>query len=99
MAQPTWDDLRGKIDAEAAAVAQYASEPKQIAAMHVKYGVYGDGTTCGDCVHLRKYRQAATWFKCEIAVYHDILTDWRCKFDACGRFEKREGEIEAIYCG
>jgi hypothetical protein len=53
-----------------------------------------DGLKCGNCEHLKRYSQNATWFKCHKSrVTGSVASDWRRKWPACGIFKRRE----AIY--
>ena len=68
--------------------------PRMAIADHAKlirlYGAIA-GETCKNCVHLRRYRQSATWMKCDQARRSSSsATDWRARWQACGRFLKRE---------
>ena len=64
-------------------------QPRQISDMHTLYGVTPN-RTCAHCVHLRRYHQGATWFKCARANHTaGAATDWRARWPACGLFEAR----------
>lgn len=62
---------------------------KRIEKMHSLYGKL-DGERCGDCAHLVGKSYANTYYKCKI--YGDSggpATDWRLRWVACGKFERR----------
>lgn len=64
--------------------------PERLAVMHNWYGVT-PGHTCGECAHLRRYRQSTTWMKCKLTRQTSGAgTDWRAKWAACGRYEAAE---------
>jgi hypothetical protein len=63
---------------------------KTIGKMHLLYGKI-EGAVCRDCVHLTCHEYANKYFKCKL--YGDTSsssTDWRVRWPACGKFEKRE---------
>jgi hypothetical protein len=63
--------------------------PARLAEMHTLYGV-ASGALCGDCGHLRRYRQGTAWLKCDLTRQTSgSATDWRAGWTACGRFESR----------
>ena len=66
-----------------------AALPKQLRAMHAVYGRDPEERRCGDCANLRRYRyHNKNYHKC--ALYgetHGAGTDWRRKWQACGKFE------------
>jgi len=63
--------------------------PKHIIAMHRMYGM-AEGHTCGECKHLFNLYYARTYFKCELSrLTHGPATDWRKKWQACGKFEQK----------
>lgn len=59
---------------------------KKLAAMHTLYGTK-PGHICGECMHFQRYRQSATWFKCDLNKMVGSSTDWRYRWLACGKFE------------
>lgn len=62
--------------------------PKRIEDMHTLYGVTPN-KTCGTCNHLIRYKQGTTWFKCGLARQSaSTATDWRVKWQACGKWEE-----------
>ena len=51
--------------------------------------IYGqsEGNKCGKCIHLLEFAHDRAWFKCNLArVTRSAASDWRKKWDACGRF-------------
>ncbi len=66
--------------------------------MITRYGRGPAGKECGDCVHLRCFRQSATWYKCALREWQTKSgkypgtrypgTDHRVHFPACARFEQ-----------
>ena len=61
--------------------------PKRIEDMYALFGKTPN-ETCGTCNNLIRYSQAATWFKCSLARQSaSAATDWRMKWDACGKWE------------
>jgi hypothetical protein len=73
--------------------------PERVRTFHKAYGRL-DTERCGGCAHFRRYKQAATWFKCALARQSgSTATDWRVNWPACGKFEQRRGEITTIRCG
>lgn len=67
-----------------------AVEPKQLATMHARHGAT-DGQTCGACAHLCRGRYNTTvYFKCDLYTpwTHGPGTDWRKKWQACGKWVK-----------
>ena len=66
----------------------------KIKEMHAVFGAT-PGRTCGHCIHLRRYRQGATWFKCARANHTaGAATDWRARWPACGLYEERKACAE-----
>lgn len=63
-----------------------------------------DGRHCGDCAHLRRYRNAATWYKCDLrrdnrGGHGGPAWDHRVRWPACARFTalaKASGGMDAI---
>lgn len=93
--RPTWDELRAR-DAENRALA--AATPH--AAMIRLYGHHRDAKTCANCVNLvdrhDEGQVAGHYFKCALWIRLNPgvplggpRTDWRKRFDACGKFEPR----------
>ena len=67
-----------------------AVEPKQLATMHARHGAT-EGQVCGTCNHLCRGRYNTTvYFKCELYTpwTHGPGTDWRKKWQACGKWER-----------
>ena len=71
-----------------------APEPKRLRRHAEMLWLYGrcEGHHCRECGHLvRKLGGAGVFFKCAIAGVSDsAATDWRGKFEACGKFEQGE---------
>ena len=50
------------------------------------------GAVCGGCIHLRRYKQEASWMKCSKFPWNTggHATDWRAKWQACGLYQRQE---------
>lgn len=65
-----------------------AHEAKLVGRMRVLYGKGPDGAVCGQCVHLIGMQYAKTYWKCRFGPKsHGPATDWRKRWQACGKFE------------
>lgn len=64
---------------------------ERLSTMHRRFGTGPDGQTCKGCVHLVQYTPGGKSFlKCDLAgVSRSESTDWRAKWQSCGRFELR----------
>lgn len=53
-----------------------------------------EGQKCGNCIHLKGRKGGYhTYWKCLLAsMSHSIATDWRCRWQACGKFESIKEE-------
>ena len=70
-------------------VPQRAPRPRRHGEMVRLYGPC-PGRRCGQCAHLVRRRYARTYLKCEVAgETASAATDWRAKWDACGKWEER----------
>jgi hypothetical protein len=68
--------------------------PRAIRPMYAAYGKHDTDETCGHCAHLIATGHTKTFYKCELAkVSHGAGTDFRKKWQACGKFES-EGKNE-----
>ncbi len=64
-------------------------QPTSLATMHRMYG-RKDGHCCGTCKHLYRKHFDNTYLKCDLTVdTHGPASDWRAKWDACGRWEHK----------
>ena len=64
--------------------------PRRIQDMHDFFGAT-PGRVCAGCIHLQRYRQGSTWYKC-LKTDHtagSASTDWRTRWPACGLFQER----------
>lgn len=86
----TWDELfayRAELEKKPGELKAL----RKILTMHGRYGRGPEGAKCKDCVHFIDIRLANTYHKCELfGNTGGPGTDWRCRFDACGRFEKAD---------
>lgn len=59
--------------------------------------LYGERSeTCGECRFLRGLHYSHTYYKCEKGpLTHGSATDWRVKWQACGKFEPRPADTDA----
>ena len=74
--------------------AHIAPRPWRLRVMHEMYGRDPEHT-CGQCRHLVARRFAKTYYKCGLTRQTaGPGTDWRKGWEACSRFEEREGERE-----
>ena len=79
--------------------AKRARRAKQIEKMHIAYGVI-DGKQCGDCANLITLSHAKDYHKCKLyGITGGPATDWRLRYDACGKFVQRDGERKRLYIG
>ena len=64
-----------------------------ISTMHRLFGKT-EGQRCKDCDHLIRYKANRTYYKCQwYGESSSEATDWRLKYDACGLFNKPNGDI------
>lgn len=61
---------------------------KRLIDMHAMYGHGPEDKTCGQCAHLSEYQPGnAKFFKCNVSgPTRSSASDWRKKWEACGRF-------------
>jgi len=65
--------------------------PRRIGAMYVVYGRGPEGKYCGQCQHFLRFQRGGSWSKCELTrMTSGKATDWRARWDACGKFEEAE---------
>jgi hypothetical protein len=65
--------------------------PKRILQMYNMYG-RTEGKQCGECKYLCQRHFKNTYFKCEMTVISaSSATDWRSRWEACGKFEQISG--------
>ena len=59
------------------------------------FGKGPENTTRAECVHLQGYRQAATWYKCDLRPKHKrgLSGDHKVRYPACKRYEIEERQI------
>lgn len=63
--------------------------PARINTMLIMYG-QTSGQKCGTCVHLYGKRMGGTYYKCKLSkVTSGPGTDWRLRWPACGKWERR----------
>ncbi len=65
-------------------------QARKLERMHVLYGKREDAR-CGDCVQFIGREYAGKYFKCRL--FGDSAgpaTDWRVRYVACGKFERRD---------
>lgn len=68
--------------------------PNPCIALH---GPGPEGRQCKDCCHLVHFRQAASWYKCELRTgkqsrWGSVGTDHKVRWSACGKFEEAKNE-------
>jgi hypothetical protein len=47
------------------------------------------GRTCSECPHFERHRMGNSWFKCGLAGQGGLSTDWRARWQACGRVDDK----------
>ena len=62
--------------------------PRRIVAMYVMYHKT-PGRYCGECKHFLRFLRGGSWSKCELTqMSASKATDWRARWEACGKFEE-----------
>lgn len=72
-------------------VEQIADEPlpERIGVMHRMYGTT-EGERCRTCAHLYRKHWDKSYYKCDLnRDTNGAATDWRTRWPACGRWERR----------
>ena len=60
---------------------------KKLERMHSLHGLGPTDKRCGDCAH---FFAAGAYYKCELyGITGGPGTDWRVRWQACGKFEER----------
>jgi len=62
--------------------------------------LYGttEGEICKDCENLYRRERTNKWYKCSLRrCSGSPVTDHRVNWPACGKFVKREGELQICY--
>jgi hypothetical protein len=85
------DPTRG--DVPAGRMVTFPAGPARMQQMHKRYGpcpAAEQGARCGDCRHVVTRSFANNYYKCDLArCSAGAATDWRLRWPACGRFERR----------
>ena len=83
--------LYPKTHEEAVALKKRYAKARGIEKMHIAYGPHPPDH-CGDCIHIRLNQHSKNYYKCELyGVSSGPATDWHLKYEACGKFERRQG--------
>lgn len=62
------------------------------------YGLGPEGDHCKTCTHLFVRSRAGTYYKCDLRTITDgAATDHRAGWPTCGRYQRRKGEIRAVW--
>ena len=85
-----WEEWQAKI------LAQTKTQKAASPAIRPMYAAFGrtPGRKCGECAHLlaNPYHNKV-YYKCGLArVSSSVATDFRKKWEACGRFEKKSSD-------
>lgn len=63
----------------------YFSRLKRINPMVIKHGIDKEDRRCKDCVHIRGFKQAASWHRCMLR--NGGKGDHKANWEACSKFE------------
>jgi len=62
--------------------------PVRLLRMYRRHGKT-PGKKCKTCAHLKRYEYGHTYYKCVLyGLSASSATDWRLKWDACGKWEE-----------